>query len=67
MRELDLLLERFLAPGLDTLEGADLDDLERLLEQPDQDILAWLTGTPPPEHTGLGGIVAIARERIERK
>jgi len=67
MRELDLLLEAFLAPGLDTLKSTELDNLERLLEQPDQDILAWLTGEPPPGDTGLGGIVAMARERIDRR
>lgn len=67
MRELDLLLETFLAPGLDSLDDSELDNLERLLEQPDQDILAWLTGEPPPEDAGLGGIVAIARKRIDRR
>jgi len=67
MRELDLLLESFLAAGLDSLDDSELDSLERLLEQPDQDILAWLTGGPPPEDGRLGGIVAIARERIDRR
>lgn len=67
MRELDILLETFLAAGLDSLDDSELDSLERLLEQPDQDILAWLTGGPPPEDARLGGIVAIARKRIDRR
>lgn len=65
MRELDLLLEAFLAAGLDSLNDSELDSLERLLEQPDQDILAWLTGEPPPGDAELDGIVAIVRERID--
>lgn len=64
MRELDLLFERFLATGLDSLADADLDALETLLDQPDQDILAWLTGDPAPHEPGLRRIVAIARDRI---
>lgn len=67
MRELDLLLEAFLAAGLDSLNDSELDSLERLLEQPDQDVLAWLMGEPLPEDAGLGGIVAIARKRIDRR
>jgi antitoxin CptB len=67
MRELDLLLETFLAAGLDSLDDSELDSLERLLEQPDQDILAWLTGEPPPKDAALGDIVAIAQERIDRR
>lgn len=64
MRELDLLFEQFLASGLDSLTDPDLDALETLLEQPDQDILAWLTGDPIPGDPGLRRIVAIARDRI---
>lgn len=67
MRELDLLLGAFLAAGLDSLNDSELDSLERLLEQPDQDVLAWLMGESPPEDAGLGGIVAIARKRIDRR
>ena len=45
MRELDLLLEKFLASEFDSLVEGELASLERLLDQPDQDILAWLTAS----------------------
>ena len=64
MRELDLLLERFLAQGLDALTEVELDELERLLEQPDQDILAWLTAASGPGDGSLDRILAIARARV---
>jgi antitoxin CptB len=64
MRELDLLLEKFLASGLQSLESDDLDCLEKLLAQPDQDILAWLTAEPKPDDREIRRIVAILRGRI---
>ena len=67
MRELDLLLEKFLATGLQSLEDDDLDRLEQLLVQPDQDILAWLTGDPKPDDAELRRIVEILRGRIFSK
>ncbi len=64
MRELDLLLEKFLATGLQSLGIADLDCLEKLLAQPDQDILAWLTAEPKPDDAEIRRIVAIVRDSI---
>jgi succinate dehydrogenase flavin-adding protein (antitoxin of CptAB toxin-antitoxin module) len=64
MRELDLLLEKFLATGLQSLDIADLDRLEKLLAQPDQDILAWLTADPKPDDAEIRRIVALLRDRI---
>ena len=64
MRELDLLLEKFLASGLQSLGNDDLDCLEKLLTQPDQDILAWLTAEPKPDDREIRRIVAILRGRI---
>jgi antitoxin CptB len=65
MRELDLLLERFLASGLNSLQDQDLAPLERLLEQPDQDVLAWLTGATMPADAEARRIVDILRLAIE--
>ena len=67
MRELDLLLEKFLATGLQSLEAGDLDRLEKLLVQPDPDILAWLTGDPKPDDAEIRRIVDILRDRIYSK
>ncbi len=67
MRELDLLLEKFLATGLQSLEDDDLDRVENLLVQPDQDIFAWLTGDPKPDDAEIRRIVEILRGRIFSK
>ena len=64
MRELDLLLQKFLAPGLESLADEDLEHLERLLVQPDQDILAWLVESAEPDDPELRRIVTIMRDRI---
>ena len=61
MKELDVLLERFARRGLDRLDEGELDALERLLEQPDQDILEWIASTtanPPPD---LRAVVFLVR------
>lgn len=64
MRELDLLLQKFVAFELQSLEDDDLDCLENLLEQPDQDILAWLTSRSKPEDVQIHRIVQILRKHI---
>ena len=64
MRELDLLLERFLAADLAALPEEDLGRLESLLEEPDQDILAWLSGGTGPVDPDMLRIVTLIRERI---
>ena len=61
MKELDVLLERFVRRGLNRLDEGELDALERLLEQPDQDILEWIASTtanPPPD---LRAVVLLVR------
>ncbi len=67
MRELDLLLEKFLTTGLQSLEDDDLGRVEKLLAQPDQDILAWLTGEPQPDDPEIRRIVEMLRGRIFSK
>ena len=64
MRELDLLLARFLAECLEGMETTDLERLERLLEEPDQDILAWITGARAPRDADSHRIVNIIRSAI---
>ncbi len=50
-KELDLLLGSFADARLDTLDAAQLDRYEALLEAPEPLIYAWITGqgVPPPE------------------
>ena len=47
IRETDLLLGRFADVYIADLTDADLRDFEALMDAPDRDILAWLTGELP--------------------
>jgi antitoxin CptB len=50
IREMDLVLGRFADAHLRSLTEGELDELERWLEVPDQQIFAWINGmevTPP--------------------
>ena len=51
-REMDLILGRFADIGISGLSDADLAEFERLLEVPDPDLYAALTGDAPlaPEY-----------------
>ena len=53
-REMDLILGRFADAEIAHLTGDELDQLERLIEVPDPDLYAALTGGPPlaPQHAG---------------
>ena len=56
MREVDLIMGRFADSALAELSDAELDDFERLIEVPDRQILAWVTGEAGVPHdfdTGL--------------
>jgi antitoxin CptB len=44
MREMDLIMGRFAESRIDTMSDADLDTFELLIEAPDRDLLAWITG-----------------------
>ncbi len=57
-----MLLERFVHRALDRLGAEDLEALERLLDQPDQDILEWIASPAAAPPAGLGGIAAIIRD-----
>ena len=53
IRELDLLLRRFLEQGYDRLSHEDKRMFEYLLDQNDPDLLGWLmrNSDPPQENT----------------
>mgnify|MGYP003396454605 FL=1 len=46
--ELDLMFVRFLEQRYSALSVAEQSDFQRLLEQPDQTLLAWLQGQQEP-------------------
>ena len=46
-REMDLIMGRFADARIGTLTDAELDDFERLSDQPEPDIYAWITGERP--------------------
>jgi antitoxin CptB len=47
MREMDLILGRFADHAMTELDTAELDEFERLMEMPDREVLAWVTGEAP--------------------
>lgn len=51
IREMDLILGRFADAAIAGLSDGDLDELERLLDVPDQELYGWVNGerVPPPE------------------
>lgn len=51
-KELDLMLGRFADAHLDTLDEAEMGQLEAMLLAQDLDLYAWLMrqAAPPPEH-----------------
>jgi len=54
LREMDLILGRFADRTIDQLADAELAEFERLIELPDRDLLAWITGEAqvPAAHDG---------------
>ncbi len=63
IREMDIVIGTYVREHIDAADSAQLDEMERILEIPDQDLLAWLTGARPvPEEqtsTMLEEILAI--------
>ena len=56
IREMDLIMGRFADRALDGLAECDLAEFERLIDVPDGDLLAWITGesdVPPGYDTPI--------------
>jgi antitoxin CptB len=47
LREMDLVMGGFADANLPTMSEAELDEFERLLDAPDPEVLAWITGDAP--------------------
>lgn len=59
-REMDLLLGRYVDRHIAGLSDADIEALEHLLEAPDPELFAWITGGKPvPENYDLPILKAI--------
>ena len=43
IKEMDLILGGFVTRHIDAFSPGEIDDLERIMEIPDQDMLAWAT------------------------
>ena len=52
IKEMDLILGGFVMRNLDAFSEAEIAELERIMEMPDQDMLSWATkqADVPPEH-----------------
>jgi len=61
MKELDALLERFLASDYLALADAEKQTLARLLDAKDPDLLDWLCGRNRPDDIELAAIVTRIR------
>lgn len=46
-REMDLIMGRFADARIGELSDAELTEFERLTEQPEPDLYAWITGDRP--------------------
>jgi len=44
IREMDLIMGGFADASIASMTDSDLDELERLLDVPDQEIYSWITG-----------------------
>jgi antitoxin CptB len=56
-READLILGPFADKHVSSFSPAELDWFEELLEQPDQDLYAWIIGTAPTPAVYDGDII----------
>jgi antitoxin CptB len=64
IREMDILLGGFAELRLPSMTVGELDELERLVETPDQDLLAWVqNGSPVPPERNSGLLDELLRYR----
>ena len=57
LREMDLVMGQFADMNLPSMDEAELGEFERLLDVPDPQVLAWITGdgSPPPSFARSAG------------
>lgn len=65
-REMDLIMGRFADARLEGLEDTGLAEFERLLDAPDQEVYAWISGrTRTPENFNGPVLKALKAYRFE--
>ena len=62
MRELDVLLNRFIETCYAELNAAERDDFDALLVESDVDLYAWFTGRAVPDSTVFVPLVTRIRQ-----
>jgi antitoxin CptB len=60
-READIILGGFAEKHLAELSPAQLDEFERLIDQPDQDLYAWIIGREPIPEAFAGEMMDLIR------
>ena len=61
LKELDVMLERFLSNGFEELSSAEKNHFKDLLEEQDLDLLAWFTGKSAPASADYQSLIALIR------
>ena len=64
MLELDLVLERFMKAGYDSLTDTQKVDFEELLRCQDQDLWRWFLQSEQPSDPKLANLVALILQRV---
>ncbi len=57
IKEMDIVVGTFVKNRIALSDEAELRELERILDIPDQDLLAWLTGTQPVPDDQQSGLL----------
>ena len=56
-KEMDIYMGAFAEAHLENLDDAGLDEFERLLEAPDQEVYGWIIGREPPPESFDGPVI----------
>lgn len=60
-KEADMILGTFADEHLSKLDAAGLDEFERILDAPDQDLYAWVSGRAPVPEAYAGPVMDLLR------
>ena len=63
-REMDILLGGYVAARIASMSDVELAGLERLMDQPDNDMLDWFTGQVEPPHQQVPSCCTAATTRL---